>query len=399
MKNTFYYLAIFLGLAVTGCEPMEDIHNEINDRLDNELAVGNIQYTLTEDDYDELGLNFPNFNSVDDAKELLPSYLADMYPYYGAKSTAVISFDVYAPVSTEKFRINYTVTTDDYDSNPATEEFNNFRYESQIFDFLNSKYTDLANRTLVSLTYKLYDGSSLHTLNDGFLYVNGEFKKILGLTSSEYQAAGESYSDFSSEDEAEAKLPIFLKDKFKYDGLSAGDVVSVMYKLYKSDVDDIDNDGISVDNPDTEDEEPSERLDYPYIKNFVFNGTDFELYNNTVTESIKFGNIEGVWIPDNTIRYSLAGSDYSLVGSAFADIYEGPAANVGNYQSFDGRSSSGNYWNPDMLVEAMNAVLDNLMPNAEEGQQYVVTFAVYNGSVVNQELSLIKEGGEWVLNQ
>jgi|GEM_PF-679919 len=400
MKKTFYYLAIFLGLALTSCEPMDDIHDEINSKLDNERAVGDISYTLTEDNYKkDLGLSHSNFDSVDDAKILLPGFLADKYPNYGTKSTAVISFDVYAPVSTEKVRINYTVTTDDYDSNPDTEKYNNFDKESQIFAFLNSKYTDLANRTLVSLTYKFYDGSSTQTLNNGFLYVNGEFNKIMGLSDSEYQAAGESYSDFSSEDEANAKLPIFLKDKYKYDGLSAGTVVSVMYKLYKSDADDIDNDGISVDNPDTEAVEPSERLDYPYIKNFVFNGTDFELYNNSVTASIKFGSIDGVWIPDNTIRRSLTGSDYSVVGSALIDVYPGPADNVGSYQSFDIRTSSGNYWNPSMLVEAMNVVLDNLMPNAEEGQQYVVTFAVYNGAVVNQELSLIKKAGVWVLNQ
>jgi len=398
MKKTFYYLAIFLGLALTSCEPMDDIHDEINSKLDNERAVGDIIYTLTEDDYDDLELNYPTFNSIDDAKSLLPGFLVDNYPNYGTKSSAVISFDVYAPASTEKVRINYTVTTDDYDAYPATEEHNNFDKDSQIFTFLNDRFPALENRTLVSLKYKFYSGSLMY-LNDGFLFVNGEFVKIDGLTDAEYQAAGESYSDFSSEDEAEAKLPIFLKDKFKYDGLSAGSVVSVMYKLYKSDVDDIDNDGISVDDPDTVDEEASERLDYPYIKNFVFNGTDFELYNNAVTESIKFGNIDGVWIPDNTIRYSFAGSDYGVVGSALIAVYPGPADNVGSYQSFDVRTSSGNYWSPSMLIEAMNVVLDNLMPNAEEGQQYVITFAVYNGSVVNQELSLIKTNGEWVINE
>src|SRR5664279_2055003 len=108
MKKTFYYLAIFLGLALTSCEPMDDIHNEINSKLDNERAVGDIFYTLTEDDYlKELELGHTSFNSLDDAKILLPGFLEDNYPNYGAKSSAVISFDVYAPVSTEKVRINY----------------------------------------------------------------------------------------------------------------------------------------------------------------------------------------------------------------------------------------------------------------------------------------------------
>jgi len=399
MKNIFYYLAIFLGLALTSCEPMDDIHDEINSRLDNERAVGDISYTLTEDDYlKELKLSHTSFNSVDDAKILLPGFLTDNYPNYGAKSSAVISFDVYAPVSTEKYRINYTVTTDDYDAYPASEKYGNFDKDSQIFTFLNDKFPALENRTLVSLKYKFYSGSLMY-LNDGFLFVNGEFVKIDGLTDSEYQAAGESYSDFSSEDEAEAKLPIFLKDKFKYDGLSVGSVVSVMYKLYKSDVDDIDNDGISVDDPDTEDEEPSERLDYPYIKNFVFNGTDFELYNNAVTESIKFGNIDGVWIADNTIRHFLTGSDYTIIGNALIDVYPDPASSAGRYGNFDRRVDEAAYWNDDMILEAMNLLLDNIDPSAEEGQKYVLTFDIYNGSNTTEEISLIKEAGVWVLNQ
>ncbi len=387
MKNTFYYLAIFLGLALTSCEPMEDIHNEINDRLDNELAVGNIEFTLTEDDYDELGLNFSNFNSVDDAKELLPAYLANKYPYYGATSTANITFDIYSPRSTEKSLIVYKVTTEDYDSYEDTERFDNFDDEDQIYTFLNDKFPDLANRTLVSLTYKFYDGST-KTLNNGFLYVNGEFQFIPGLTDEEYELVGEGFPNFSSEEEAEIKLPLLLKEKYKFEILEAGDIKPVMYKLYTTDVQDVDGDGST-----------SDRTTYSYVKYFVYNGSSFEPYKNTVSQSLQFGNINGVWIPDNTIRYNLAGSDYAVVSSAFADVYPGPADNVGRFQSFDVRTSSNNYWSPEMLIEAMGTVLDNLMPNAEEGQQYVVTFAVYNGSVVNESLSLIKTNGEWVLNQ
>ena len=387
MKNTFYYLAIFLGLALTSCEPMEDIHDEINSKLDNERAVGDISYTLTEDDYDDLGLNFPNFNSIDDAKSLLPGFLADNYPNYGEKSSANLTFDIYAPKTTERFLKVYTVTTEDYDSYPATEKYDNFDRESQIYTFLNDKFPDLQNRTLVSLTYKFYDGS-LKTLNNGFLYINGEFTKIEGLTDAEYNMAGESFPNFSTADEALAKLPIFLKEKYKYELLEAGDIKPIMYKLYTTDVQDVDGDGSVTD-----------RATYSYVKYFIYDGTNFTPYNNTLSQSLQFGNIDGVWVPDNTIRYSLAGSDYSLVGSQLLATYPGPAGNVAQFQSFDVRASSGNYWSPSMLVEAMNIVLDALMPNAEEGQQYVVTFAVYNGSVVNQELSLIKEGGVWVLNQ
>lgn len=388
MKNTFYYIAIFLGLALTSCEPMEDIHDEINSRLENERAVGDIIYTLTEDDYlEELELSHTNFDSSDDAKSLLPGFLAAKYPNYGAKSSAIISFDIYTPVSTEKFLEVYTVSTEDYDSYPDTEKYDNFDDEDQIYTFLNDKYTDLENRTLVSLTYKFYDGS-LKTLNNGFLYVNGEFTMIEGLTDAEYNMAGESYDNFSSEDEALAKLPIFLKEKYKYELLQAGDVKSIMYKLYTKDVQDIDGDGSTSDN-----------AVYSYIEYFVFDGTNFSPYNNTVTESVKFGNIDGVWVPDNTIRFSLAGSDYSIISNGLTDVYPNPASSVGNYGNFDRRVGEDAYWNDDMILEAMNILLDNIDPSAEEGQKYVLTYDVYNGSNITEDISLIKEDGEWVLNQ
>lgn len=387
MKNTFYYLAIFLGLALTSCEPMEDIHDEINARLDNELAVGNVDLTLTEDDYDELGLNFNNFGSLDEAKTLLPAYLKSLYPNYGPESTANVTFDVFAPLPTERSLIVYEVTTEDYDANEETERFDNFDDVDQIFDFLEEKYTDLENRTLVSLTYKFFDGR-VNTLNDGFLFVDGEFTFIPGLTDDEYNLLGERFSNFSDEDEADEKLPLILKEKFKFEILKAGDIKPIMYKLFVTDVQDVDGDG-RVD----------DRTTYSFVKYFIYNGSSFEPYTNTITQTLQFGNIGGEFIPDNTIRYSFTGADYAAVSTAFADIYPGPAENVGRFQSFDVRASSGNYWNPSMLLEAINVALDNLMPSAEEGQQYVVTYAVFNGSVVNETLSVIKEDGVWVLNQ
>ena len=211
---------------------------------------------------------------------------------------------------------------------------------------------------------------------------------IPGLTDEEYNLLGERFSNFSNEDEADEKLPLILKEKYKFENLEAGDIKPIMYKLFVTDEEDVDGDGSTTD-----------RTTYSYVKYFVYNGSSFEPYGNTLSQSIQFGNIDGVWIPDNTIRYNLAGSDYSVVGSALIDVYPGPADNVGRFSSFDVRESSSNYWSPSMLIEAMNVVLDNLMPNAEEGQQYVVTFAVYNGSVVNQDLSLIKTNGEWVINE
>jgi hypothetical protein len=49
-----------------------------------------------------------------------------------------------------------------------------------------------------------------------------------------------------------------------------------------------------------------------------------------------------------------------------------------------------------MLLEAFNALLDNKNPGAEEGQKYVLTYVIYNGSTTNETKSVNKTDGVWV---
>jgi len=60
MKRIIYYLVI-LGVAFTSCDPNEDIYKEI-DAIEKPI-VGNDDYTLTSEDYDDLGLTFGSFSS------------------------------------------------------------------------------------------------------------------------------------------------------------------------------------------------------------------------------------------------------------------------------------------------------------------------------------------------
>lgn len=80
MKRIIYCLAI-LGITFVGCNPMEDIYDGLDTSKDP--IVGTESYTLTNDDYNELGLTYGTFNSVDQAKDSLPAFLADKYPFWG----------------------------------------------------------------------------------------------------------------------------------------------------------------------------------------------------------------------------------------------------------------------------------------------------------------------------
>ncbi len=117
--------------------------------------------------------------------------------------------------------------------------------------------------------------------------------------------------------------------------------------------------------------------------------------------TLQFGHDGSSWVPDNTIRHSLTSTDISFISDTFSTVsgFEGPADNLGFFGSFDRRSSSSNFWSDEMLLEAFNALLDNIDPSANEGQKYVLDYLIFNGSLANESFSLIKTGGVWVQNE
>lgn len=377
MKKTFYLLFMFIGLVFTSCEPMEDIHDEIDAEIEGKVA-GTASYTLEEDDYKEtLDLSFANFNNVEQAKELIPTVLEDVFPSFGAESSVNVTFDIYAPKRDEKSLIVYEATDADYDTY-GDDSYANFDAMWQVFDLIEDKFADAADRTLVSLTYDYYDGGRTER-NDGFLLVDGEWIYALGFTEEDYNAMGESYTNFSNEDEAEAKIPVFLAEMVKYEPAQEGTIVPVMYKIYQKDYDDIDGDGVTVDDPDTEEEE-GESLEYSFVKYFIFDGANWVVYNNLLTETVQFGHDGNEWVPDNTIAYTLTNADYELVDN-------------GKYYNFD-------YWDADDIQAAYNkiiTILEARFPDAEVGQKFLVTYKGYNGStnaytakfIVNQDGDIV----------
>ncbi len=368
MKKLIYCLAI-LGLTLTGCNPNQDIYKNLDSV--EKVILGDVVYVLTDADYDKLDKSFGNFNSEDEAKSLIPGLLSDKYPVWGKGSSALVSFKIYSPKKEEKSIIRYTVSSQDYADQGHT--FGNFSSASDIQGFLEWKYPTPADRVLVSLTYKYYNGST-NTLNNGFLYISGSWETILGFTDDEYLAMGEGFPNFSNEDEAIAKIPIFLKDKFKYETKVAGDIEATMYKLYTTDVDDLDEDG-RVDDKTT----------YSYVKYFIYDGSEWSEYNDVLTTSIKFGHDGTTWVPDNTIKYTLTAADYELVGNGF-------------YGNFDVRAGKNEETVASRLVK-INTILLNNFPADAEGQKYLVSYNVYNGTNAIYTMSVIKSGGEYVLNE
>lgn len=107
----------FTMVLTTSCDPMEDIHDEID--FKENVIVGDDVITLTDDDYDELDLD-GGFASVDEVKLLLPNYLSDLYPVWGKGSSVLVNYNMtggltdLAEVSDYMNAENYSLETADY---------------------------------------------------------------------------------------------------------------------------------------------------------------------------------------------------------------------------------------------------------------------------------------------
>jgi len=196
------------------------------------------------------------------------------------------------------------------------------------------------------------------------------------LTSDDYDAMGESsgqpgrYNNFSSSALPNNYIPAFLAQKYPF--AQEEDALYVIFKYYN---------GSSTVLRGNE---------------FVFTNGVWE-YDITQTQ-FKYEVTE--WVPDNTIKYTFTSSDYSTVASSseLAANYEGQVSNLDQYGNFFRYESGVNYWTDEMMAEAIGVLLDTIDPSAEEGQKYIVTVSTY-GPSDTEDFSLIKESGEWILNE
>ncbi|WP_372794654.1 hypothetical protein [Lutibacter sp.] len=360
MKKLIYLITV-LGLAFTSCEPMDDIYNALD--AQEKVITGEATFTLSDDDYDFLELGYGNFSSIDDAKTMIPGLLKNNYPVWGNGSLATVTFKWYNPKSSPSGNI-YALS--DADHNAITgKTYGNFDKSYHIFNYLDAKYPSPSEGDFYSLRYRFYAGGE-STLTDGFLFENGDWTKFNGFTEDEYLSMGESYPNFSSHDEAALKIPLALPDIFKFSQKVAGDIVQAMYELYKGG-------GVTKS----------------YVNNYIFDGSKWAPYTNVALETIKFGHDGTVWVPDNTIKYTLTQADYDSLGTEYGD--------PGYYNNFDVREGETNYKNQTEILAYLNTVLLNNFPGMAEGQKFAVSYDVYTGAAAVWEMKVILSGGVYIL--
>ncbi|NJW52895.1 hypothetical protein HC175_08175 [Salinimicrobium sp. CDJ15-91] len=357
MKNSIYLLMMFLGLALTSCEPMEDLHDDLDRDLDSRAIEGITDYTLTADDYTEdvedggLGLNFPNFSSLDEASELIPQLLSNKFPVWGEGSLARVTFDLYAPIDAEA----YTVVDADYEAMGL--DVNYFTSSSQITSFLQAEFPQAKTNDYVELTYRTIAVEMAYDIS------NDDFDLIGEALDETYPDPASSAAQYSNFDRREGRDAYWSNDMIL-------DAINVV---------------LSDNFPDVE----GQTYEVSYR---IYDGSP-----GTETMDVKFNGTEYVMIGGTA--YELDNDDYDFVGAELGDDYPGPAGNAAQYNSFDVRSTSGNFWSEAMLLEAINVVLKEQFPSATEGAQFDVTYDAYSGSVNAVIKSVILTDGEYVIDE
>ncbi len=279
-----------------------------------------------------------------------------------------------------------------------------------VFDFDKTAFGDLT--TSEDLDFSAYDGETIHvafkyTSTDSasarwrvesfavrFLGVSGEINKageyftydgseweasegVYYLSSADYDSMGEEFGqpgrfdNFSSSTPAANYLDTFLGIKYPF--AQEEDEIFVIYKYFSS------SSGLGT-------------------RGNLYTFTDGEWvgYESVIETTLQFGFENGVWVPDNTIRYTLVGTDYAAIVSALSSTYPEATGSMDNFGNFERRPGNAAEWTNDMVLEALNIVLDMLNPGAAEEQKYIVTVDVYTGSNGTEDFAVIKSGGEWV---
>ncbi|MDT0648602.1 hypothetical protein [Autumnicola edwardsiae] len=350
MKNTFYILMLFIGVAITGCEPMDDINEEIDENISN--VEGSLDYTLEEEDYGFLDLPEEQyeFDTEEDARALIPVLLSNRLPALGGNSSVNVSYNVFAPIDPQV----YTVSAEDYEAAGLSDGY--LGNISQIQSFLQYQFPRAEAGDHVELTYDAVANEISYTLDaDDFDFIENE----LGADYPEPAGNAGQFNSFTvdpnsnnlwTEEMILEAINIVLLENM--DGVE-GQKYNVSYEVY--------NEGVEAES-----------------MTVVFNGNNY--------------------IPFGASAYELVNADYALVAEELAEEYPGPAGNAGEFNTFTIDSVSDNFWTEEMRLEAINIVLMDKFPSAEEGAQFAVTYAAYDGSVSSQVMAVVLQDGQYVID-
>jgi hypothetical protein len=162
MKKIIYLLMIVGLVFNSACDPMDEIYDELDDE---QVIIGSTVLQLTDDDYKELGV-VNGFTSVEEAKQLIPPFLSNLYPVWGKDSSVLVEYKMADGLSSLE-EVNeyanaqtYNLVNADYPSaaDNAVGFYPNQNPANYIPAILNTKIANPVEGQITLATYKQYEG-------------------------------------------------------------------------------------------------------------------------------------------------------------------------------------------------------------------------------------------------
>lgn len=374
MKKILFLFIAALALNFTACDPMSDINDDIDkkqeakDRDDlylSGLEVAPEAYTLTDEDY-ELSSNedvaqYKNFSKYALPKDNLPEILNQKFSGEDAQSM-MVTYDYYERPEADEENA-YELSDADYES--MGQSYPNFSDEDEA-EALIAKLLDRIAYAEEAGMEKTVKYTLFSTREDRFIRVNedgtseevGYTPDAVEVTDEIYEATGNGkYKNFYKIEDA-------LEDLAKY-AVDSAVALPITYSalVYLNYLD-----------------------EYAV---FYYNGMNWEVKQSVmpVSEPLNFALdpddiSKSYWWADPAIKITLTADDYDSNDD------------TSRYDNFDLRSGKTPGTDREMLVDMIGEMLD-LNYNAVENQQYLVTYAYYDGSSGSTTIRIIKEGGDW----
>ncbi|RIJ42972.1 hypothetical protein [Pontibacter oryzae] len=378
MKKYIYVIASVAAMSFTACDPMEDVYNELDEKLSNEYEA-DIKTELSAKDYELFKgkgtapayvASEHYFADEEQASELIPIILDKNFPQVGNKTKAAITYNNLVfkfgdnTVSSVKY---YTLEDEDYALGGA--RYTSFDKEAQVTTFLSAKYPDAEEGTLALLTYTWYNGSAepryIET-TDSYYFTNGMWLDAYHVSGEDYVEAGRNrFNNFTAADDN------VLADHFNrflnksIVGNETNDVKYVSYAYY--------NGSKTVQQ----------------VMAMVFNGVRWVAVEGDVVtkEVLRFEKKGTKWVADRSISYGLVAADYAWIADQANISSESNRANLAKYGNFNTFS-----WSSEDILFAMSELLKSKFPNAAVGQKFTVTYDSYPGGLVSVILIKREEG-------
>lgn len=379
MKISNIYILFLVGLVIIACDPLKDVSKEVEN---NQTFVDDLVYTLTDDDYDLVDQGFGSFSDIEDVKADVPVILSNNFPALGKTSSALVSYQFYNGSSPDLRGDNVvtTVTSEQYQALGFT--FGNFssNFAGDVEVWANTYYPDGQDGDHIDVTFDYWNGS-LNTETGRVVYtVSNMWKYALILPDDAYgDFFGESGIDFSNQDEGKEKMPVYLDYL-----LSTGDTYNALTTepgarlVVQYNFDDWDGSG-----------DPN----VPAVALYILSESGWVEYGDgyqVTTESLNFGHDGTVWVPDNTVKYTLTSADYTECGKEENGL--GNSAARENLRTF---GNFGTQWSHEEIIGAINFILKLNFPGSEVGQKYLVTYNTYPAGDLT-DLLILDASGDYI---